>query len=166
MRQVPADRPAIADRPVGDEADRLRHEGAQPGDHIGRLDGRLAGQRPDRQRAILLAYVGDVGQPVDVDQHCRPDQAQVHQGDQALAAGQDFSVVAVSRQPRQRIINTRRTDVLKRCGFHTLIAPFAQPPGTRLTGQLQGPCVAFARRAGTATATTCLLLSRSFGVAS
>src|SRR5207249_9080955 len=89
-----------------------------------------------------------------------------HQGDQALAAGQDFSVVAVSRQPRQRIINTRRPDVLKRCGFHTLIAPFAQPPGTRLTGQLQGPCVAFARRAGTATATTCLLLSRSFGVAS
>src|SRR3989442_4072189 len=86
MRQVPTDRPTIADRPVADEADRLRHERAQPGDHIGRLDGRLAGQRPARHPAILLAYVSDVGTSVDVDQPRRADPEQGLPGAEAPGA--------------------------------------------------------------------------------
>src|SRR5215831_11314612 len=39
-------------------------------------------------------------------------------GPDALSAGQDFGAFAVSRQLRQRIIESRRPHVPERCGFH------------------------------------------------
>ena len=64
--------------------------------HLADLEVPVAGQGADDHPVAVLADVGQIGQPADVDQHRRRRQAQLHQRQQRVAAGQQLGVFAVS----------------------------------------------------------------------
>ena len=70
------------------------------GEHVGRLDVRVPRQRADGDVVAVVADVRQVAQAADVDEHARLGQAQLHQRQQAVAAGEELGLVAVLADER------------------------------------------------------------------
>src|SRR5438132_11047250 len=84
------------------------------------LDIAMARERANHQAAILLAYVSEIGQAIDIHQVLRLCQAHIEQRDKALPTGKHFGVIRVGRQQGQGIAARRRVMVYKTRRFHTL----------------------------------------------
>ena len=96
MRQAAADRAPGADRRVADVRGGVREQRAGGADAVG------AGRRrrwrviaPSTRRDAVVEHVRELADPVQVDQHGRRRQPQVHQRHEALPAGERLRVVAV-----------------------------------------------------------------------
>ena len=90
-----ADRAAVAHLRVADVAGGVRQQRHVLGEHVGVLDVVVAGQRADGDVVAGVADVRQVAEPADVDEHARLGQAQLHQRQQAVAAGEELGLVAV-----------------------------------------------------------------------
>src|SRR5919112_2834150 len=95
MSDTPAHRAPVAERHVPHVRHRVRDQGPLPRDIRGALDRTLSGERPDLQISIALAYVGELVQPVYVDENLRRSQPHVQQRSEALAPRQNLSDLAV-----------------------------------------------------------------------
>jgi len=73
---------------------------------------RVPGQRPYLQLAVGHPDIGQLAEPVDVDQGFRLGQAQLHHGDEAVPAGQDPRFGAIPGEQGQGMRNAGRLLVL------------------------------------------------------
>ena len=96
-------------------------------DDVGLLEIRLSGERADPEKAVRLAHVGEPGNAVDVDEVARAGQAQFHEGNEALTAGEDLGVLAQPRQERGRLPD-RTWSVILEGGWNHRRSPSAQAP--------------------------------------
>ena len=78
----------------------------------------MAGERADGDVVAVLADVGKVGEPADVDEHGGLGEAQLHQRQQAVPTGEELGVVTVLASEAHRFLGARRSDVVERCGDH------------------------------------------------
>ena len=78
----------------------------------------VAHQRADVQRAVLLLELAELGDAVDVDERPRRGEAELHQRDQALPAGEDLRVFAVLLEQGQRLVEGRRREVVEAGWVH------------------------------------------------
>jgi hypothetical protein len=94
VRQTSAERAAIADCEMRDAL----HGGAQhremPGDDRRRLGRMMARERADANGVLVLRDESEPGNPVDVDEDRRPQQAEIEHRHEALPARQDLGVGA------------------------------------------------------------------------
>ena len=118
MRQIAAHRAAIADRSVGDmlvgrDDERRVLPDDRRGQHVG-----VPRQSADHKPIALDRNPAELGNTIDVDQPLRCDQPQVHHRNQALAAGQNFRLVAVLSQRGENAVQIDRANVLEGWRFH------------------------------------------------
>ena len=112
----PADRPAVADRRVGDVAHGLGEQRPPARDDARALERRLPRQRADAQRAVRAAQVRELGDDaVEVDERRRAREAEVQERDERLAARERLRVLA---QHRERGGDRVRRDVVERGRLH------------------------------------------------
>ena len=109
---------AVADRRVGDVAQRLAQEGERGLGGVVALEPRV----PD-ECAHPHPRVGDVdgiqpGDAVDVDEVAGAGQPHVEHGDQALPAGEHLAVVADLGQHGDGLVDGAGCVVHERCGLH------------------------------------------------
>ncbi len=78
----------------------------------------VPGERADRHVGALVADVGELGDPAEVDQHGRRGEPQLHQRQQRLAAGQVLGVLAVLGRQGKGLVHGRGPGVGKRRGYH------------------------------------------------
>ena len=77
------------------------------------------------RRALPCARdVTEIGNRVQVDEHRRHREPEVHGGNQALAAGERLGVAAMTGEQRECFTAARRTMVVERRGLH-------EPPCSR-----------------------------------
>src|SRR2546421_5741056 len=91
-------------------------------EQVGELDVVMAGQRADRDMAILFADVIEVADAADVDQEGRRGEAQLHERDEAMPAGEDLRLLAVLDQLCNRFRKCAGDDVIE-CGWNHRFAP-------------------------------------------
>src|SRR5438270_474156 len=87
------------------------------------LDVVMGGQCADRDLAILLADVVEAVDPADVDEERGCRQAQFHQRDQAVAAGEDLGLLPVFDQLGDRLRHGARNDVIEGGWNHRPVPP-------------------------------------------
>ena len=75
-------------------------------------------ERTDRHVVTVVADVRQIAQAADVDQHRRCGQAQLHERQQRVAAGQQLGVVAVLGQEGDRVVGRVGPDVVEQGGDH------------------------------------------------
>ena len=93
-----ADRAAVADLPVADQAGDMRQQRNAVGEQRGVHDVGVTGGRADGDVAVVLADVGQLRDAGDVDEDGRVRQAQLHHRQQRMAAGEELGVVTVLGQ--------------------------------------------------------------------
>src|SRR6266436_8599062 len=81
----------------------------------------MSGQRADCDAAVFLANVIHVAKAPDVDDVAGLSQAQLHQGQQTMSAGQNFCLVAVALNETQRVFQSFRCDVFELCRNHNAL---------------------------------------------
>jgi hypothetical protein len=137
---------AVADLGVADEAGHMGQERHLRLQHVGGLQLPVPGEGADGHLVALLADVGEVGEPADVDDHGRRGQPQPHQRQQRVAAGHQLGVVAVLDQEVDGLVGRLGPDVVEGDGDHAS-APFV--PGVAGTSACP-PVMAAHTRAGEA----------------
>ncbi len=76
---------------------------------------------------VVLVELVEPGDAVEVDERARRGEAQLHQGDEALASGQDLRLVPVALEDRKRLVQARRGEVLETGRVHPV--PPSPPTG-------------------------------------
>ena len=117
------------------------------GQQLAGLHVAMAGQGADGHVVAAVADVGQVGQAADVDEHGRRSQAQLHERQQRVAAGQELGVVAVLGQQRQGLVDRARPGVLERHRDHS------EPPDWERVGGAGGDGGHFAAAAASTALT-------------
>ena len=116
---APAKGAAVADLLVRDVGRDLAEQRRAGGHQRVELDGAVPRHRADRQAPVRLRPdESQVGDAVQIHQHRRLCQPEVHGWDQALPTRQHLRIEAVLRQQRQRLSGTRWNVVLKGSWFH------------------------------------------------
>ena len=117
MRQRAADRAAVTDLRVADQAGRV-------GDQRAVLLGErvvvqlvVARARPDRQVVAPVPHPAQLGHPADVDQRARLGEAQLHQREEAVAAGDELGVLLRAQQ-LEGVVGQLRDLVVEACRDH------------------------------------------------
>jgi hypothetical protein len=90
--------------------------GAAPSSAIAALERGHARHRADPQRPVRHAQVAELGNPVEVDNQCRPGKPEVHHRHEALTAGERDSAWAV--QQLERALERPRSLVRERRRLH------------------------------------------------
>ena len=118
MRKIAADGAAIADLRMRDDRQRFGDERQFDLRHRIALEAAIARQRADAQAIAAIPDAGKLFQRIDVDQHGRLRQTEVHGRHQALPAGQEARLVAMFGLQRQGLLERAGSDVAERRGFH------------------------------------------------
>src|SRR5215469_2947959 len=100
-----ADRPPVAHDRVGDHLLRVVQDRAVLARRSRGKQLRMPGQRPDPQLATVHLDIGQLAEPVDVDQRLRLREPQLHHRDQAVPPGQDPRLRAVPGQQPERVLD-------------------------------------------------------------
>src|SRR5712692_9223109 len=110
----------------------------------------MRGQCADRDVAVFLANIVHAAKPADVDYVAGLRQAQLHQREETMPAGQNFRFVTVPLDQAQGVFQSFRRDVFKLCRNHfALLLPFvwwAPFLGSGLTSGGRTPCMSFQMR--------------------
>ena len=94
VRDRAADRAAVANLRVADEAGRLGDDRALGPQELALLDVPVAREGADRDRVPVVLDVGEVGDPADVDEQLGPREPQPHEREQRVAAGDELGLLA------------------------------------------------------------------------
>jgi hypothetical protein len=115
VRYGTADRAAMAHGRVADGADHLG-EGRDGGlHHVGFGHLVMAGEGADDERIAGARDAPQLADPVQVDQHGRGGEAELHRGQERVAAGEELPFLVV-RQHRGRLRQARRLEIFE--GVH------------------------------------------------
>src|SRR5258708_3606304 len=93
MGEAAANRAAVSDHTMRDEAYRGADERADARDEIRILDGRLARERLHHDSAVALIYPIESGNAVDIHDVCGAGEAEVQESERRLAAGEHLRVL-------------------------------------------------------------------------
>ena len=93
------------------------------GQHSAGLDVHVTGERADGDVVAGVADVRQVGDATDVDERARLGEPQLHEWQQAVAAGEELGIVTVLADEADRFGGRPGPDVIELCGDH-LAAPF------------------------------------------
>ena len=121
MCQRPADRAAIADL-------RIRDRPGHPGDDPqiwGVLERGVRGQRPDPPGAVLALDPVQPGDLAQVHEQRRRRQAELHQRQQRMSAGQQLGVLATVGDRLDRLLERVRRGVVELGRNHAGTPPLA-----------------------------------------
>ncbi len=88
------------------------------------LDVAVAGHRTDREVVACIADVLEIVQAVDVDEHRRRREAEPHERNERVAAGDELGFVAVFGERGDGLVDRPGPDVVECCGDH-VVAPAA-----------------------------------------
>src|SRR5690606_12434088 len=102
----------------------------QPAERPGQrrvLDGQVAGARADMHPLRACLDSREVRDIVDVDEPLGPGEAEVHHGDEALAACQHLALVRVLGQFGHRLRESRGAYVVEDARFHQISLPSYNP---------------------------------------
>ena len=117
--------PEVAGRivrlPAGDN--QLVHKGdvlfeIEPSDYRIALQSAVAGEGADPQAAFFFSYVRQFLSRIEIDQHRRLRETEIHRRHEALAAGQDLAVVLVLREQCERFGKARGSEIVERRRLH------------------------------------------------
>ncbi len=117
VTQRAAEGAAVARLAVPDVGERLAQDRAAPADVRGEFEFALARHRARLQRSVRHAHVGELPDPVEVDQVIRRHGAEIHHRHQRLAAGKHARVLA-RREQIAGFGHGARIVVDERGGFH------------------------------------------------
>ena len=129
----------------------------------------MARQRAYPQGVAGYGNAAQFGKLTDIDDPLRRDQAQVHRRHQALAAGQEFRLVAVGDQHLQGVGHAGGAGVAESRGLHACDLPAALPGDVGSLGDPTSPGSAVnscagacpCRRTGSHFAGTCSSVKRT-----
>ena len=116
--EAAADRPPVPDLHVTDLRHRLGEERAALAHERGRLDGALAGHRPDGEMPVVEADAREAVDVVEIDDVRRPHEAEAQQRDEALPAREHLRLVAVPREDAERLVDRARAQVVESRRLH------------------------------------------------
>ena len=119
------DRAAVTHLRVADVAGRVLQQRGVLGEQVGVLDVVVPGERADGDVVAVLADVAQVAEAADVDEHARLRQAQLHQRQQAVAAGDQLGLVAVLAEQADGLLGGAGPDVVEGGGDHAGAPAFA-----------------------------------------
>ena len=120
-----ADRAAVAHLRIADLTGCIGEQRNVLGEHRTVLEIHVAGERADGDVVTGIADVRQFTDAADVDEHARLGESQLHQGQQAVPAGEELGIVAVLADELDGLFGGSGTDVVERCGDHD-VAPAAQ----------------------------------------
>ena len=123
----PADGAAVADLGVADVGRGVGQDRRVALEHVADLDVAVAGERADGDVVALVPDVVELVEPADVDEHRRGGEAQLHEREERVAAGEDLGLVAVLGEQRQGLVGRAGPDVVERGGDHCCTATFVPP---------------------------------------
>jgi len=131
--QVAADRREVPHERIGDYLRGVVEQWIARPDELGFLELGFAGQRADAEEAVVLADPRQTRDPVDVHEVGRACEAELHQGDETLASGEDLGVFAELGQEGCRFIDRARCVVLEGGRNHRGPLPGQPSPETERT---------------------------------
>ena len=112
VRDGAADGAAVANLRVADLPRGVGDDGALLAQERARRDVVVAGQRADRDPIAVVLDVREVGEPSDVDEKGRLGEAQLHERQQRVPAGQQLRVLALPEQA-DRVVDGGRNLVVE-----------------------------------------------------
>ena len=118
MRKIAANGAAIADLRMRNDRQRFGDERQFGLRHRIALEAAIARERADAQAVAAIADAGKLFDRIDVDEHGRLCQPEVHGRHQALPAGQETRLVAMFGLQRQGLLERAGSDVAERRRFH------------------------------------------------
>ncbi len=121
MRQRAAERPAVADLPVGHGRGGLRDEVGVLADQWVLQHLVMRRHRADHDGVAVLTHTAQLLDPGEIDDRRRRRQPQPHDRDERLATGEKLDVLAAG-QRLQCLVHSGRTDVVERGGDHSALS--------------------------------------------
>jgi hypothetical protein len=122
VRHGAAQGAAVAHLRVAHPSGRVRQERYLGAGDLVPLEEVVPGAGADGHHGIgpgaVHPHVGQVGDAADVDQDGGDRQAQLHDRQERVAAGQELGVLAVLAEGGQRLVYRADLHVLERCGDH------------------------------------------------
>src|SRR5690606_8737823 len=92
-------------------------DGALPREELAGREVVVAGERADRDVAALVADVGEVGEPPDVDEQGRPCEAELHEREERVPSGEQLRILGLAEQP-DRVVDRGRDLVVEGARDH------------------------------------------------
>ena len=122
MREIAADGAAVADLRMRDVRQRFVDQRQFALRHRIALEAAVARQRADAQAvAGAVIHAGKLVERIDIDQHGRLGQPEIHCRDKALTAGQEARLVAVFGLQLQGLLDGPGGNIAERRGFHIVV---------------------------------------------
>src|SRR5262245_59203614 len=153
MAYAAADRPPVADRPVGN----IGGKGSQraPGHvrHASILDVRMGNAGADPQRLRRLRKLLELGNPGKVDQQIELREPQVEHRPERLAAGDEFRREIIARGEDDRASDVGGASILELCGLHAALRLAADAIASRIRAGVMGEHVSSAPKGRNASLT-------------
>src|ERR671924_84139 len=118
VRQRSRDGAEVADDRIGDLRSGITEHRPASAEQARALAVLVAHERPDSQFALLLRQPVQPRQAVDVHEHPRRGETELHERDQALPAGEHLGLVAIAVQGGERLVERRRRLVFEPAGIH------------------------------------------------
>ena len=122
VREAASDRAAVANRRMRDERHRLGDEWQLARDQGAALYRPLARHAADSNGALRILYVGQIIETVQVDEHGRRCQTEIHGWYQALPTRQRLGVAGMLCKERQCLLDCPRAKVFERSWLHLCIS--------------------------------------------
>src|SRR5579862_5185635 len=120
MGQVAADGAPVANLWMGDMRKRVSKQRARFEKIAIALERTIARHGADPDVPLAPIDRGEFGKTIDVDQHRRPRQAEIHRRNEALAASEEPGFVAMLGFQAKRLIKGRSPDVFEGSRLHWL----------------------------------------------
>jgi hypothetical protein len=117
VSDVPADGGCVPHERIGDHGRGVEEDRVALPDGWRGIEVRLACQRADMERAVMLGDVAKPRDPVDVDDERRLGEAEFEHRDQALTAGEDLGVLVIVEQG-DCVVESGGSDVVEGRGNH------------------------------------------------
>src|SRR5581483_5528421 len=124
--ETSADGALVAHLHIAEMACGFRQQRASAAQEIGDLNLKVGGHGADADLTALFLYIREIFDAAEIDEHFGLHEAQLHGGQQAVAAGQDFGVIFVLAQERDCVVEGLGGNVVKTCWDHN-VSSYAAP---------------------------------------
>jgi len=117
MREIATDGREVPHQRIRDDGGRVGEDRVPLADDGTQLEGGLPRERADPQLSVLLD-VGEIRDPIEIDEELRLCEPELHQWDEALTAREELSLALCALQELDRMLQVRRDLVLEGCRDH------------------------------------------------
>ncbi len=139
ISRLPDDRAPVPDLGVADLPGGVGEQRQVAAEQAGRGQVGVSAQRAHRDMTAVVADVAEVTEPADVDQGLRHGQAQLHQREQRMPAGQELRAVAALGRQLKSLIQGGGPLIGKGCGDQPSRLSFAVMPTALVMAPMPRP---------------------------